>query len=78
MAFASLFSMAKARVADNEDDSGSTAIDPCVWSAGAVPKSRKVREGVRDFALLPARLSLWGESWSPAPQLVVRAEDVSV
>ena len=43
----------------NDDDLGGTATDPCVWSAGSVPKRRKVREGVRNFAMLPGPLSLW-------------------
>ena len=32
-------SLAVARMAVNEDESGETAIDPCLWSAGAVPSS---------------------------------------
>ena len=45
------FFIATARAAVNDDDLGGSAIDPCVRSAGSVPKRRKVWEGVRYFAL---------------------------
>ena len=67
------FFIAIARVAVNEDESGGTAIDPCVWSAGSVPKRKEVKEGV-DFAFLPGPPSLWDEEWTRADFSSVRGE----
>ena len=41
-----------------------------------MPKKRKVKEDVRDYASSPGLPSLWEESWSSAPQVVVCAGDV--
>ena len=71
------FFIAIARAAVNDDDFGGTAIDPCVRSAGSVPKRRKVSEGVRGFAMLLGPPSLWEGSWSCASLAVIGAGDVA-
>ena len=63
-------------VAFNADDFGGT--DPCVWSAGLVPKRRRVQEGVRNFALPPWPQSPWEKQWSCVPQAVAGVDDVAV
>ena len=37
----------------NDDDHEVTAPDPLVWSAGALPKMRRLVDAVRDPAMLP-------------------------
>ena len=70
------FFVAVARVPDNDDDSGSTAVDLCVWCAGSVLR-RKVKDGVRNFDLSLRLPPLSELSCSSAPQVVVRVGDVS-
>ena len=63
-----------ARVAVN--GAGETPIDPFVWVAGSVPKEKKARVGVGDYAFLPGPPCLWEEDWTRATRTVV-GEDVS-
>ena len=55
------FFIAIARAAVKDDDLGGTAIDPCVWSAGSVPKRRKVQEGAEFCCAKWSTVSLGGE-----------------
>ena len=54
-----VFFVAIARTVVNHDDGGGTAPDPLVWSAGSLPKRRKVLHAVRDFAFLPGPVGIW-------------------
>ena len=38
----------------NHVDGAGTALDPVVWSAGALPKRRRFVRALRDHAFLPA------------------------
>ena len=44
---------------DRDDDGDGTAHDPLVWSAGALPKRRRVGREERSLAILPGPASLW-------------------
>ena len=47
----------------NHDGGPGTAPDPLVWSAGAVPKRRRLVHAVRDRAFLPGPPGLWDSDW---------------
>ena len=47
----------------NRDDGDGTASDPLVWSAGALPKRRRVGREERGLAMLPGPASLWRSDW---------------
>ena len=46
------FFIAAARAIVNDYGLGGTVFDPCVWSVGSLPKKRRVREGVQNYAML--------------------------
>ena len=48
------FFVAISRVVVNHGDFVGTVPDPLVWSAGALPKRRRLVHAVRDYALLPS------------------------
>ena len=54
-----------------------TAPDPMVWSAGALPKRRRLVHAVRDLAMLLGPPSIWTGNWVNGPVAVVSAEDVA-
>ena len=43
----------------NHEGSEGTAPDPLVWSAGALPKRRRLVHAVRDRAMLPEPPATW-------------------
>ena len=47
----------------NHDGGPGTAPDPLVWSAGALPKRRRLVHAVRDRAFLPGPPGLWDSDW---------------
>ena len=47
------FFIVVARATVNDDGLGGTALDPRVWSVALLPTRRRVREGVRNCAMLP-------------------------
>ena len=47
------FFIAISRAVVNHDGFAGTAPDPLVWSAGSLPKRRRLVHAVRDLALLP-------------------------
>ena len=61
----------------NHDDRDGTAPDPLVWSAGAVPKRRRLVHAVRDRAFLPGPLGIWDSEWVRIPASAICAEDIS-
>ena len=61
----------------NHDGGSSTAPDPMVWSAGALPKRRRLVHAVRDRAFLPGPLGIWDSEWVNVPASALCAEDVA-
>ena len=53
------FFIAVSRAVVNHDGGPGTAPDPSVWSAGTLPKRRRLVHAVRDRAFLPGPLGLW-------------------
>ena len=53
------FFIAISRAVVNHDGNDGTAPDPLVWSAGALPKRRRLVHAVRDRAMLPRPPALW-------------------
>ena len=53
------FFIAVSRAVVNHDGGPGTALDPFVWSAGAIPKRRRLVHAVRDRAFLPGPPGLW-------------------
>ena len=49
---------------------------PPVWSAGALPKRRRVAHAVRDVALLPAPAPIWDSEWVGVLPTSFTADDV--
>ena len=47
------FFIAISRAVVNHDGREGTALDPLIWSAGVLPKRRRVVDGVRNHAVLP-------------------------
>ena len=69
-----LFSISRAVV--NCDDSSGLAPHTLVWSAGGLPKRRRIVDVVRNVALLPGPLHLWDSGWVGVPPVAVTAEDI--
>ena len=69
------FFMAISRAVVNHDGRD-TAPDPLVWSAGALPKRRRLDHAVRDRAFLPGP-GIWDSEWVTIPASVICAEDVA-
>ena len=72
------FFVAIARAVVNHDGGGGTAPDPLVWSAGSLPKRRRVVDAVRNFAFLPGPVDLWGGEWVSLSVSGITADDVRV
>ena len=53
------FFVAISRAVVNHVDGVGTALDPLVWSAGTLPKRRRLVHAVRDHALLPGAAGVW-------------------
>ena len=61
----------------NHDGGTGTAPDPLVWSAGALPKRRRLVHAVRDRAFLPGPPGLWDSDWVHVPASAICAEDIA-
>ena len=72
------FFIAISRSVVNHDGLGGTALDPLVWSAGALRKRRRLVHAVRDRAFLPGPPGIWHSEWFQVPASVVCAEDVAL
>ena len=57
------FFIAISRAVVNHDGGDGSAPDPLVWSAGALPKRRRLVHAVRDRAFLPGPPGLWDSDW---------------
>ena len=72
------FFVAIARAVVNHDDGGGTAPNPLVWSAGSLPKRRRVVDAVRNFAFLPCPVGIWSGDWVSSAVSCITVEDVRV
>ena len=64
------FFIATARAIVNDFGLGGTVLDPCVWSVGSLPKTRRFREGVQNYAMLFGPRSLPSGRWAFLPGAV--------
>ena len=62
----------------NHDGGPGTAPDPLVWSAGSIPKRRRLVHAVRDRAFLPGPPGLWDSNWVNIPASVINAADIAL
>ena len=62
----------------NHDARDGTAPDPLVWSAGALPKRRRLVHAVWDRAFLPGTPGLWDSDWVNIPASAICAADVAL
>ena len=69
------FFIAISRAVVNHDDSAGTAPDPLVWSAGALPKRRRLDHAVRNYAMLPGPAPIWTSFSVCVLPAAVTAED---
>ena len=73
---AASFFIAISRAVVNQDDGDGTARDPLVWSAGALPKRRRVGREEHGRAMLAWPFSLWMSDWVNLLSAMVTAGDV--
>ena len=71
------FFIAISRAVVNHDGGSGTAPDPLVWSAGALPKRRRLVHEVRDRAFLPGPPGIRDSEWGNIPASAICAEDVT-
>ena len=71
------FFIAISRAVVNHDGHEGLAPDPLVWSAGALPKRRRLVHAVRDRAFLPGPPGIWDSEWVNVPSSGVCAEDIA-
>ena len=71
------FFIAISRVVVPHDDFVGTAPDPLEWSAGALPKRRKLFHAVRSYAMLPGPAFIWTSDCVSLPPSAVTAGDVN-
>ena len=71
------FFIAVSRTVVNCDGVPGTAPDPLVWSAGSLPKRRRLVHAVRDCAFLPAP-GLWDSDWVSFAAPVLTNEDIAL
>ena len=60
----------------NHDGRDGTAPDPLVWSAGALPKRRRLVHAVRAF--LPGPPGIWLSEWFQILAIAICAEDIAL
>ena len=72
------FFIAISRAVVNHDGRDGTSIDPLVWSAGVLPKRRRLVHAVRDRAFLPGPLGIWDSEWFQVPASAICAEDIAL
>ena len=71
------FFIAICRAVVNHDGFAGTAPDPMVWSAGSLPKRRRLVHAVRDLALLPGPPAIWLGEWVASPFVTIGADDIA-
>ena len=72
------FFIAISRAVVNHDGRSVTAPDPLVWSAGALPKRRRLVHAVRDRAFLPRPPGIWDSDWVNIPASAISAADIAL
>ena len=72
------FFIAVSRAVANHDGGPGTAPDPLVWSAGALPKRRRLVHAVRNRAFLPGPPGLWDSDWVNIHASAISAADVAL
>ena len=72
------FFIAISRAVVNHDGGTGIAPDPLVWSAGALPKRRRLVHAVRDRAFLPGPPGLWDSDWVNIPDSAISAADITL
>ena len=72
------FFIAVSRAVVYHGDGPGTALDPLVWSAGAIPKRRRLVHAVRDRAFLPGPPGLWDSDWVNIPASAISAADMAL
>ena len=72
------FFIAISRAVVNHDGGPGTAHDPLVWSAGALPKRRRLVHAVRDRAFLPGPPGLWDSEWVNIPASDISSADIAL
>ena len=70
------FFIAISRAVVGHDGRDGTVPDPLVWSAGALPKRRRLFHAVRDRAFLHGPPGIWCSEWYQVPAAVVCDEDI--
>ena len=71
------FFIAISRAVVNHDGVDGTAPEPMVWSAGSLPKRRRVVHAVRNLAMFPGPPALWLGEWVAGPSVAIDADDVA-
>ena len=71
------FFIAISRAVFTHDGSDGTVPDPLVWSAGALPKRRRLVHTVLDRAFLPGPLGVWDSEWVNVPASAICADVVA-
>ena len=71
------FFIAVSRAVVNYDGGPGTAPDPLVWSAGSLPKRRRLVHAVRDCAFLPGPPGLLDSDWVIFPAPVITDDDIA-
>ena len=69
--------IAISRAVDNHDGNDGTAPDPMGWSAGVLPKRRRIVHAVRNLAMLPGPPALWLGEWVAGQSVTLDADDVA-
>ena len=69
--------IAISRAVVNHDGRDGTAPDPLVWSAGALPKRRRLVHAVRDRAFLHGPPGIWGSEWVTVHASAICADDIA-
>ena len=71
------FFIAISRAVVNHDGRDGTAPDLLVWSAGGLPKRRRLVHAVRDRAFLPGPPVIWDSEWVTGPPSAICDEDIA-
>ena len=70
------FFIAISRAVVNHQGWDGTAPDPLVWSAGALPKRRRLVHATRDLAFLPGPPAIWESEWVSVPASAIGADGI--
>ena len=65
------FLVAISRALVDHDGMEGTALDPLIWSAGALPKKRWLVDAVRNHAMLPGPAAIWVSGWVSVLRLLL-------